>query len=191
MPIAETHAMTSGLDPTALRFRPLELEELPLVHRWMHAPHAERWWARDRTVEDVIAQYTPSITGQIPIHALMVAYDAAPIGIVEWMRFRDFPRLMHAYGIEDPESVTCGVLIGEESFAHHGLGGPMICRFLREGPFRDPRCSACFIDPECDNLSAIRAYEKAGFHFIRDTTDDEGLAIHLMGLAREELSGLG
>lgn len=179
--------MNVRLDPAALRFGPLELEQLPLVHRWMHAPHAERWWARNRTVDDVIAQYTPAITGEIPIHAVMVAYDAAPIGIVEWMRFRHFPKLMRAYGVDDPDAVSCGVLIGEEAFAHHGLCAPMICRFLREVPFRDPSCRACFIDPECGNVSAIRAYEKAGFRFLRDTTDDQGLAIHLMGLTREEL----
>jgi aminoglycoside 6'-N-acetyltransferase len=179
--------MNSGLDPAALRFRPLELEELPLLHRWMYAPHAQRWWSRNRTVDDVIAQYTPSIAGEIPIHALMVAYDAAPIGVVEWIRFGHFPSLMQAYGVADPEAVGCGVLIGEESFAHHGLGGPMVCRFLREVPFRDPRCNACFIDPERENLAAIRAYEKAGFHFVRDTRDEEGVAIHLMALTREDL----
>ena len=181
--------MNAGLDPAALRFRPLELEQLPLLHRWMHAPHAERWWARkhNRSVEDVIAEYAPSIAGEIPIHSLLVAYDAAPIGLVEWIRLGYFPSLMRTYRVDDPDAVSCGVLIGEESFAHHGLGGPMICRFLREVAFRDPRCTSCFIDPESDNLSAIRAYEKAGFHFVREAVDEEGLSIHLMWTSRKEL----
>lgn len=177
----------NALTPAALRFRPLDTEDLPLVHRWMHAPHAERWWARGRTVSDVIEEYRPYIAGLVPIHPFIVSYDAAPIGLMEWVRFGDFPDLMRVYGVDDLEAVNCDVLIGEEAFAHHGLGGPMICRFLREVALVDPKRTACFIDPEKENLIAIRAYEKVGFRFLRDAADEDGEAIHLMGLTRAEL----
>ncbi len=183
--------MNARLTPAALRFRPLEVEDLPLVHRWMHAPHAVRWWGRGRSVEDVIAEYTPRVAGLIPIHPFIVSYDAAPIGLMEWVRFGQFPGLMAAYGLDDEDSVGCDVLIGEECFAHHGLGGPMITRFLRELPLRYERHTDCFIDPEKANLIAIRAYEKAGFRHVRDAADEVGTPIHLMMMTREELQRRG
>jgi RimJ/RimL family protein N-acetyltransferase len=182
--------MNATLDPVALRFRPLELEALPLLHRWMHSPHAERWWGRERSLGEVIAEYSAHITGRVPIYPFMVWYDAAPIGLVEWVRFGDFPELMKVYQLDDPDAVGCDVLIGEECFAHHGLGGPMVTRFLRDFPFRNPKHNACYIDPEKENLIAIRAYEKAGFRFVRDATDEDGSPIHLMGLTRAELEAL-
>jgi RimJ/RimL family protein N-acetyltransferase len=64
----------------------------------------------------------------------------------------------------------------------------MLRRFLAERVFRDPRHELCIIDPETDNKSAIRAYEKAGFRPLHVVPDDgEGRPVHLMQLARSEL----
>ena len=171
-----------------ISFRPLALRDLPAVHRWMNAPHAERWWGRrGMTLEAVVEEYSSYIDGRVPIHAYVVRSADRDIGLMEWVRFGDFPELMEVYGVEDPEAVNCDALIGEPSFAHRGLGPPMITLFLREIAFADARRTACFIDPEAENAIAIRAYEKAGFRFVRDTHDEDGAAIHLMGLTRAQL----
>jgi dihydrofolate reductase/RimJ/RimL family protein N-acetyltransferase len=176
------------LAPEPLAFRPLERADLPLIQAWSVAPHARRWYERNATLAAVEAEYVPSIEGRVPIAAYVVLYAGRPIGMMEWMRFGDFPEAMPLYGVDDPDVVNCDVLIGESDMAYRGLAAPMIRRFLREIVFRDPRFAVCIIDPEVENRSAIRAYEKAGFRWVRTMPDDgEGKPIYLMELRRGEL----
>ena len=108
--------------------------------------------------------------------------------MISWERFGDSPDFMRTYAVDDPDAVNCDLLIGEVDFAHRGLGGPMLRRFLREVVFSDPRFTTCIIDPQPENASAIRAYEKAGFCHVRTMPDDgEGNAVYLMKLRRADL----
>jgi RimJ/RimL family protein N-acetyltransferase len=186
--VTTVSVMNALLDPAPLGFRPTGPKDLPLLHEWMKAPHARRWFgSRYEALDQVIAEYTKYFDGTVPIHSFIVTYAGAPIGLMEWARFGDFPEMMEDYRVDDPQAVNCDVLIGDAQFIHRGLGKPMIIRFLREQAFRDARHSLCFIDPETENTIAIRAYEKAGFHFVRDVTDEDGLSVHLMELTRAEL----
>jgi dihydrofolate reductase/RimJ/RimL family protein N-acetyltransferase len=177
------------LDPSELAFRPLARSDLPLLHAWCNAPHAKRWYGeRKGDLAALEAEYLPTIEHEAPIEAFIVLHAGRPIGMMEWMRFGDFPEMMPLYGVTDPDIVNCDVLIGEADFAHRGLAAPMIRRFLKEIAMVEPRFQTCLIDPELPNRSAIRAYEKAGFRHVRTMPDDgEGKPIYLMELRRSEL----
>ena len=177
------------LDPRALAFRRLCIADLPALHRWMNAPHAKRWFGKHAvTLEEVAREYTKYIDGSEPIFSFVVSYDGRDIGLLQWVRFGDHEWLMRAYGVDDPEATNCDVLIGDPDYVHRGLGPAMIRRFLDEIVFADPRATCCIIDPEPDNHVAIRAYEKAGFRFLREVADDgEGSPVHLLELRRESL----
>jgi aminoglycoside 6'-N-acetyltransferase len=175
------------LDPELLDFRPLTRADLPRLCDWINAPHARRWFGQGRSLASVVDEYTPYIDGTTPIHPLLVSYAKRPIGMISWERFGDFPDFMRAYGVSDPDAVNCDVLIGDVDFVHRGLGAPLLRRFLREIIFSDPRYTSCIIDPMPENLGAIRAYEKAGFRYLRTVADDgEGNAVCLMELARTD-----
>jgi aminoglycoside 6'-N-acetyltransferase len=91
------------------------------------------------------------------------------------------------YEVSDPEAINCDVLLGE--MAHRGLGPGLIRQFLREVAFADPAVTVCVIDPHASNARAIRAYEKAGFRFVRRVIDfEDKVPLHLMELTRAELS---
>jgi len=181
-------ALHAPLDAGKLAFRRLTREDLPLLLPWFNAPHANRWYGRGSTLEAIAAEYMPIIDGTRPTRAYLVHYDAQPIGLVEWCRFGDYPDVAAIYGVEDPDSVNCDVLLGEPAFAHRGLGPAMLRRFLAEHVFQEPRFEVCIIDPELENHSAIRCYEKAGFRYLRTIPDDgEGNPVKLLQLARSEL----
>jgi aminoglycoside 6'-N-acetyltransferase len=179
-----------ALDPALLDFRPLAKADLSLLCEWLNAPHARPWFGNGRSLTSVAEEYVPYIEGTVPIRALLVSYAERPIGMISWERFGDWPDFMRVYGVDDPDSVNCDVVIGEADIAHRGLGAPMLRRFLREIVFSDPRFTACIIDPRPENAIAIRAYEKAGFRHVRTVADDgEGEAVYLMELRRDDLSG--
>lgn len=171
-------------------FRPLAEGDLPLLLRWFGAPHARRWYGRGGTLEEVEREYRPCIAGQVPVHALVVLHQGRPIGLVEWERMGDTPELQRAYGIADPDTANCDILIGAADAAHRGLGAALVREFLARHIFADPRITRCVIDPQTDNAIAIRAYEKAGFRFLRaEPEDGEGNALYLMELTRQEFYG--
>jgi RimJ/RimL family protein N-acetyltransferase len=175
-------------DATLIEFRPLTNEDLPRLCTWFNAPHARRWFGNGRTLASVVEEYTPYVDGRTPVHAFVVSHAARPIGMVQWERFGDFPDFMQTYRVDDPDVVNCDVLIGETDAVHRGLGAPLIRRFLKEVVFRDTRYSTCLIDPETANHIAIRAYEKAGFRYVRTLADDgEGKPVYLMELQRADL----
>jgi len=177
------------LDARQLAFRRLTHEDLPLLLRWFNAPHARRWYGRGDTLRAVEAEYGPILAGDRPTQTYVALLAERPIGLMEWCRFGDYPDVMGHYGVKDPDFVNCDVLLGEADVAHRGLGPAMIRRFLKEIVFQEARFSTCVIDPEPENRSAIRAYEKAGFRHTRTLEDDgEGNRLYLMELRRDELT---
>lgn len=179
------HDRNLMVDRTRFEFRPLETSDLSLLHAWMQLPHARATfghWTLDAVRED----YGSSIEGRVPFYAYVVLADARPIGMMSWNRFRDFPEMRECYRVDNPNAVNCDVLLGE--MAHRGLGAGLVRKFLREHPFADASVDACVIDPHATNAIAIRAYEKAGFRFVREVIDfEDGVALHLMELSRAEL----
>ncbi|HEV8550960.1 MAG TPA: GNAT family N-acetyltransferase [Polyangiaceae bacterium] len=182
-------AARAPLDAAGLTFRPLKRDDLPLLLTWFNTPHARRWYGRGDTLAAVEAEYLPSIEGSKPTRRYIAKLGDRPIGLLEWCRFGDYPEIMPFYGVEDGDIVNCDVIIGEPDVVYRGLGAPMIRRFLREIVFTEPRFTTCLIDPEVDNKSSIRAYEKAGFRHVRTMADDgEGNSIYLMELRQDELT---
>jgi len=175
-------------DPPAFAFAPLRPHDLPLLVSWLNAPHVRRWFGGGASAEKVAAEYGPMARGEVPITAYIVQLDGRPVGMIDWMRFGDLPELQRLYEVDDPDVANCDMLIGEPTAVHRGLGAPLVREFLAQVVFADPRISACVLDPVPDNAVAIRAYEKAGFRFLRALPDDgEGNGLYLMELGRSEL----
>jgi len=161
-------------------FRRMTRDDIPLMHRWLNLPHVAEWWGGD-SLEDVTKEYSEYIDGVEPIHPYIASCDGVEIGHLQWMQYRDYRKYMQILRIDDPDAANCDVFIADENFLHRGVGAPLIRAFVDEIIFADPTIKTCFIDPDARNKIAIRAYEKAGFSFVRDIEDDgEGDPVHLM-----------
>ncbi|HEV2237846.1 MAG TPA: GNAT family N-acetyltransferase [Ktedonobacterales bacterium] len=174
------------LDPALLRFVPLALEHLPLLHTWLNHDHVAAWWHERPTYAEVVAEYTPSITGADPTHGYIIRYGEAPAGFIQWYRIADYPEYAAALAVE-PGAIGVDLFIGEAVWLHRGLGSAALRRFVREVVFADAAHASCVIAPEPANRAAIRAYEKAGFRYLRTVTvPGEPAPEYVMRLARAE-----
>ena len=64
-------------------FERLKLSDLPLMHRWLNAPHVARWWyAEGSTYPEVEETYVPCIEGRDPTEPYLILYDGLPLGYV-------------------------------------------------------------------------------------------------------------
>lgn len=178
----------SAMQPASFDFRPLLETDLPLVHRWHNTPHVMPWFGGARSFDDIAEEYAEYLDPHQHIRAYVIEDAGRPIGVLNWERFGDAPAFQATYGIEDPNSVNCDMLLGEADVAHRGWGATILREFLKRIVFIHPHLTSCVIDPVPDNSIAIRMYEKAGFQFVRACPEDgEGNALYLMELPREAL----
>ena len=148
---------------------------MPRLRTWLALPEVARFFSEEH------GEWIASLLREpIPAHPFVITYDGAPIGVIVWEYLVDFPDVAELYGVSDRGTINCDIFIGEASFLHRGLGGAAVERFLGELAGRESRVTRCVIDPVVENTSAIRAYEKAGFRWIRNAPDGEGETVYLM-----------
>jgi RimJ/RimL family protein N-acetyltransferase len=70
-------------------------------------------------------------------------------------------------------AIGIDLFIGEPDLIGRGHGPALIRAFLRDVAFPRYRVDLCVIGPALSNVAAIRAYEKAGFRFLKTYNEPE------------------
>lgn len=151
-----------------ITFKPLSETDFPLLLKWLETPHVKVWWDREvkwtpALIQEKFGDYVKG--GKLEngvsktIHAYIICADDKPIGYIQMYNAYDFARSNPLAGL--PESlVGIDVFIGEENYLKQGIGSKAIIQFLEK---HADSYTHVFADPESTNITAIRAYEKAGF----------------------------
>jgi RimJ/RimL family protein N-acetyltransferase len=176
-------------DPGLLACRPLTADDLPLLYRWINEDHVARWYGDEAGLpyKEIALRYDPRSRGEAGVQQFLITYAGQPIGQIQTYMVTDpleygGPALVH------PGTAAVDLLIGDPRYVHHGLGAPILRRFLREVVFGTLGATRCLIDPEMDNASAIRCYEKAGFrHAMTFRRADSRMEIALLCMDRADL----
>jgi RimJ/RimL family protein N-acetyltransferase len=176
-----------AVDSQPIEFRPLAAEDLPLLHRWLSAPHVREWWNDARTAEEIRTKYAPRIAGADPTRSFIIEHCGKPIGYIQSYRIRDYPDYARHVGAPG-DCAGIDLFIGEAEMVGRGIGTRAVAAFLRSIVFVDPAIGACAIGPEQGNRRAIRAYEKAGFRYWKTiAVPGEPAPEYLMLVTRREL----
>jgi RimJ/RimL family protein N-acetyltransferase len=180
-------ARFAGPDPGKIGFERLKTSDLPLMHRWLNAPHVARWWyAEGSTYSEVEETYVPCIEGRDPTEPYLILYDGFPIGYVQTYRISDDPDYARLVQVENSADVD--MFVGEEEFLHKGLGSHILRRFLGEVVFVNDDVEDCVIGPEPKNAAAIRAFEKADCRYFKTIqVPGETEPEYLMRIPRESV----
>ena len=174
-------------DPNRISFRRLRTPDLPPVHRWLNEPHVARWWyGEGSSYREVEEEYVPYIEGQEPVEPYLILHGGTPIGYVQTYPISHDAQYARLVRVDDSAGVD--LFIGEERFLYRGLGSRILRRFLEEVVFADEGVEVCVIGPEPKNTAAIRAYEKAGFRYLKTIhVPGEPEPEYLMTISREEV----
>ncbi len=176
----------------AIGFRTLKHADLPLMYRWRSMPHVSRWYYDKRpsvppTCREVTAEYTPCIEGKEPTNCFLIMYVDKFIGYIQTYRIVDYPDYSR-YVDEAEDAAGVDLFIGEAEYIHRGLGSGILRKFLRDIVFFNADIVSCIIGPEPGNRAAIRAYEKAGFRYLKTIqVPDEPQPEYLMRTGREDV----
>jgi RimJ/RimL family protein N-acetyltransferase/catechol 2,3-dioxygenase-like lactoylglutathione lyase family enzyme len=158
-----------------ITFRPLAVADLALLHRWLHEPHVTRWWGDDAnpTFEEVEAKYLLRIGEETLSEQWVIETDGEPVGWIQCYDLADWPETATAYGVEGRGTAGVDLLLGDADHIGHGFGSAALRAFAVDVVFgRHPDWHTVAGAPHRDNRRSWRAFEKAGFHFVREVVED-------------------
>jgi aminoglycoside 6'-N-acetyltransferase len=151
------------------QFRPMSAADLPMVRRWLEAPHVAQWW------HDPDMQF--ALVSEDLDHPAMdqfvVAAENRPFAYLQCYDPNAWPE--GGLGIHPDGTRGIDQFIGELDMVDRGHGSALIRSFvddlLKTGT---PRVVT---DPDPENIRAVRAYEKAGFQKARLVNTPDGRAL--------------
>jgi len=162
-----------------IEFEPLRKDDLQLVRGWLGREHVRRWW---RDPLESLAEYEQAIDGLDPTDHYLIVVDGRPVGMIETYLVADHPEWDAI--IQVGEGVAgVDLLIGEEELTGRGLGPQVLQAFAEEVVFANPATHACVAAVDEANRRSWRAFEKAGFLYVRDV-EEHGRPHRLMRLDR-------
>ena len=151
------------------QFLPMSAADLPLVRRWLAAPHVTEWWGDS---DEQFALVSEDLE-QPAMDQFVVTIDGQPFAYLQCYDQRAWPD--NGLGIHPPGTRGIDQFIGELDMTGRGHGSAFIRAFIvdlmRAGT---PRV---LTDPDPANARAIRAYERAGFRKDRMVDTPDGRAL--------------
>src|SRR5262249_94685 len=148
-------------------FLPMSAADLPLVRRWLAAPHVTQWWGDPGEQFGLVSEdlEQPAMD--------LVTIDGRPFAYLQCydqMAWTD-----NGLGIHPPRTRGTSQFIGEPHMPGRGHGPAFtrasIAALMRAGT---PRALTA---PDPANARAIRAYERAGFRKDRMVDTPDGRAL--------------
>ena len=166
-----------------LTFRPLGLDDLDDLRRWLNSPHVYEWWgvtsgpgslggpgADAATAAQVYEKYAPAIAAgdAATTHRHVIEVDGRAVGLVQHHRLADRLEYATAIGEAAPGAAGIDVFVGELDTVGRGVGAAAIDAYVRTFVFTDPRITRATAGPHPRNRRSCRAFENAGFVAVRE-----------------------
>lgn len=178
----------SHMKKNTINFRPLDFSDIPLIHQWFNLPHVQQYYSlRDWTEHEVLNKLCPYILGTKSVSGFIILFDEIPIGYLQFYKVKDYPwpNQNLAQEIVD-SSAGMDLFLGNIDMTGKGFGGKIIQAFINHKIW--PEFQYCIVDPDVNNESALRCYEKLNFkeHTTVETEDVLGnpIKLKLLILAR-------
>ncbi|WP_153504772.1 GNAT family N-acetyltransferase [Cumulibacter manganitolerans] len=145
--------------------RPLTLDDLPMVERWMRDPRVAEWWSDDPAGE--LADIEQEVREDGATVYRIFEVDAKPIGLIFRYRIDDYTDYVETFAAANvdlpPGSWSMDYLIGETDAVGRGLGTAMIRAACDEVWSTDAGASRILVPVHADNTRSWRALQRAGF----------------------------
>ncbi len=150
-----------------IKFRFYRISDLDSVVRWAQDDEVAFWWHESAmSEEDIRSKWEASaLRDDENMQIFIVTVEDIDVGVIQTYRLAGYPD--QAAEVQIPDASGIDVFIGLPEWRNRGIGAALIRQFVDEIVFADLSIKRCTIDPAPDNRRAIRAYENAGFQYVR------------------------
>lgn len=144
-------------------FEPVRHEHLALIDGWLRQPHWQQWWADP---ESELGYIRDMLEGRDTTRPFIFCLGGGPVGYIQYWFIGDHQNEVwipdHPWLAKLPsDAVGVDLSIGDEGLLSKGIGSAVLREFSER--LLDEGYRTIVIDPDSENLRAVRAYEKAGF----------------------------
>jgi len=148
-------------------FRKVVKSDFPKLYNWLKSEHVKDFWYPDSTFtfEEISTKYSKRLNEGI-VDIFIIILNHNEIGYIQ-SYFIDDNTFFKTSGL----GKGIDLYIGEADFIHVGYGKTIITDYIREYVFNNRKVNFVGIDPEINNVIAIKAYEKAGFKHVNTEID--------------------
>jgi aminoglycoside 6'-N-acetyltransferase len=167
--VAKRDGRRKSTGGSAYAFRPVALQDLPLLQHWLRTPEVVRWWGNAEEQALLLREdlEEPCMVMRI------VSFEGRPFAYAQDYAVHVWPQPHFAR--LPPGSRAIDSFIGEPDMIGRGHGSTYL-KLLAER-LRTEGAPVEAVDPHVDNFRARRAYEKAGFRGDTVVESGEGPAI--------------
>lgn len=151
------------MDPM-VGLRPMQVDDLKLVARWLAEPHVARWYLVGSSVERELEDVRRAVNGADDVHMLIVLFDGEPIGWCQWYACAVDPEWAAEIGAAPGD---CGIdyAIGDPARVGGGVGTELVAALVELVRAARPGCGIV-AGPEAANLASRRVLERNGFDLV-------------------------
>lgn len=177
------------------KFEPLAIKDLETLYAWFQVPHVKKWYAKgmDFSKKDIESKYRSRIEGKEAVPSYIVNIGQHEIGFIQYYSLSEsLPEGVTDYHHElfnkfSPSDVAgIDLFIGDENYLGKGYGAKILNSFLNKIIFQ--KFKIAVIDPDIENLRAIKVYERVGFTpFSIEKSEQYNETIQLMILKKGSL----
>ena len=171
--------MSISPQQTQITFKPLAPEDLPLLYTWFKKTHVSKWWPTPERHEDFFEKFLTRIRTKKCFPFLIFA-NAIPIGYIQYYHIDKPSERQPDHWLPELPETTIGTdqFIGEEAYLGKGYGTLMIKEFITYlFSTLEPTINMIIVDPQPENIAAIKCYEKIGFTHMGTYKNPWGLAV--------------
>lgn len=159
------------------KFKPLKKKDLHLLFKWFSYPHVAKWWKEPEDWERFEEKYTPKNRISNYVFPFLIFINGTPIGYIQYYLVDKADNGWWVKKGGQPEgAVGMDLLIGEVAYLGKGHGTLIVKDFVKK-ILKEKEPIKIIIDPDPQNIAAIKCYEKAGFKKIKEITTIHGHAL--------------
>jgi len=158
-----------------ITLRPMEdtMADYTALHSWFLEPELRQWvWCDEKDepdvpLERVIEKYGQRIKHPTDVFPYFILQNGEPIGFIQ-------------YYFADETTIGLDMWLGTRQVRSKGHGSEALRQMVRLIHRKYPAVRELFIDPEVENIRAVKCYRKAGFQDVQEIIDEEGARCLLM-----------
>ncbi len=163
----------------SLRLMEDTMEDYIAMRNWFLEPELQRWvWCDEKgeppvPLERIIEKYGSRVKNPTDVFPYFILRDSEPIGFIQ-------------YYIQDETTIGLDMWIGILKERNSGYGTEALKQMVELIHKKHPYIKELFIDPEMENIRAVKCYQKAGFKNCGEIVDEEGDKCLMMKVIFEE-----
>lgn len=141
----------------SISFKDMQKSDFMQIYNWIQGSHVNKWWHDPKDWTEFKSKFEGKLKSK-DRGCFLIYIENNPIGYIQYYIANKFPEWQN----EPDGTYGMDLFIVDINYIGKGYGHKIVFRFI-EKIFELPQANRIIINPDVNNIAAIKTYEKAGF----------------------------